>query len=99
MLDSVGIALERDRARREQDSTVHDVKVHFESLTPREQEVMGFVTAGLMNKQIAAKLGVSEITVKVHRGNVMRKMGEKLKPPVFEEGFAKITVVRVKSAS
>jgi FixJ family two-component response regulator len=77
LLDSVGIALERDRARREQDSTVHDVKVHFESLTPREQEVMGFVTAGLMNKQIAAKLGVSEITVKVHRGNVMRKMGAK----------------------
>jgi FixJ family two-component response regulator len=75
LLDSVGIALERDRARREQDSTVHDVKIHFESLTPREQEVMGFVTAGLMNKQIAAKLGVSEITVKVHRGNVMRKMG------------------------
>jgi len=75
LLDSVGVALERDRARREQDSTVHDVKVHFESLTPREQEVMGFVTAGLMNKQIAAKLGVSEITVKVHRGNVMRKMG------------------------
>ena len=77
LLDSVGIALERDRARREQDSTVHDVKVHFELLTPREQEVMGFVTAGLMNKQIAAKLGVSEITVKVHRGNVMRKMGAK----------------------
>jgi FixJ family two-component response regulator len=77
LLDSVGIALERDRARREQDSTVSDVKIHFESLTPREQEVMGFVTAGLMNKQIAAKLGVSEITVKVHRGNVMRKMGAK----------------------
>src|ERR1700740_3139471 len=77
LLDSVGIALERDRARREQDNTVHDVKVHFESLTPREQEVMGFVTAGLMNKQIAAKLGVSEITVKVHRGNVMRKMSAK----------------------
>jgi FixJ family two-component response regulator len=74
LLDSVGIALERDRARREQDNTVHDVKDHFKSLTPREQEVMGFVTAGLMNKQIAAKLGVSEITVKVHRGNVMRKM-------------------------
>ena len=77
LLDSVGIALERDRARREQDSTISDVKIHFESLTPREQEVMGFVTAGLMNKQIAAKLGVSEITVKVHRGNVMRKMGAK----------------------
>jgi len=70
----VGVALERDRARRKQDNTVHDVRVHFESLTPREQEVMGFVTSGLMNKQIAAKLGVSEITVKVHRGNVMRKM-------------------------
>jgi FixJ family two-component response regulator len=77
LLDSVGIALERDRTRREQDNTVHDVKSHFESLTPREQEVMGFVTAGLMNKQIAAKLGVSEITVKVHRGNVMRKMNAK----------------------
>ena len=56
---------------------MHDVKVHFESLTPREQEVMGFVTAGLMNKQIAAEMGVSVITVKVHRGNVMRKMGAK----------------------
>src|ERR1700723_4756404 len=75
LLDSVGIALERDRARREQDNTVHDVKDHFKSLTPREQEVMGFVTAGLMNKQIAAKLGVSEITVKGHRGNAMKKMG------------------------
>ena len=77
LLDSVGIALERDRARREQDNTVHDVKVHFESLTPREQEVMGLVTMGLMNKQIAAKLGVGEVTIKFHRSNVMRKMNAK----------------------
>ena len=50
------------------------MRAHFESLTPREQQVIGFVTAGLMNKQIAAELGVSEITVKVHRGSVMKKM-------------------------
>ena len=49
----------------------------YQSLTPREQQVMPLVTSGLMNKQIAAELGVSEITVKVHRGNVMRKMGAK----------------------
>jgi len=70
LLDSVGIALERDRARRELDGTIYDVKIHFESLTPREQEVMGFVTAGLMNKQIAAKLGVSEITVPAENGRL-----------------------------
>ena len=75
LLDAVQIALERDRARRIQDKTVREVRDHFEALTPREQEVIGFVTAGLMNKQIAAELGVSEITVKVHRGNVMKKMG------------------------
>jgi FixJ family two-component response regulator len=75
LLDSVQIALDRDRARRAQDKAVHEVRVHFDALTPREQEVIAFVTAGLMNKQIAAELGVSEITVKVHRGSVMKKMG------------------------
>jgi FixJ family two-component response regulator len=75
LLDAVQIALERDRARRKQDDSVREVRARFEALTPREQEVIGFVTAGLMNKQIAAELGVSEITVKVHRGNVMKKMG------------------------
>jgi FixJ family two-component response regulator len=74
LLDAVQIALERDRARRTQDKSVYEVRTRFESLTPREQEVIGFVTAGLMNKQIAAELGVSEITVKVHRGSVMKKM-------------------------
>jgi FixJ family two-component response regulator len=75
LLDAVQIALERDRARRSLEKTLHEVRAHFEALTPREQEVIGLVTAGLMNKQIAAELGVSEITVKVHRGNVMKKMG------------------------
>ena len=74
LLDAVQIALERDLTRRKQDDVVRDVRARFEALTPREQEVIGFVTAGLMNKQIAAELGVSEITVKVHRGNVMKKM-------------------------
>jgi FixJ family two-component response regulator len=75
LLDAVQIALDRDLARRAQDKTVHELRAHFEALTPREQEVMPFVTAGFMNKQIAAELGVSEVTVKVHRGNVMKKMG------------------------
>jgi FixJ family two-component response regulator len=75
LLDAVQTALERDRARRVQDKAAREVRARFEALTPREQEVIGLVTAGLMNKQIAAELGVSEITVKVHRGNVMKKMG------------------------
>jgi FixJ family two-component response regulator len=77
MLDAIQVALERDRGRREQDKRVADLRSLFDSLTNREQEVIGLVTAGLMNKQIAAEIGVSEITVKVHRGNVMRKMGAK----------------------
>jgi FixJ family two-component response regulator len=75
LLDAVQIALDRDRARRAQDEAIYSVKAKYESLTLREQEVIGYVTAGLMNKQVAAKLDVSEITVKVHRGSVMKKMG------------------------
>jgi FixJ family two-component response regulator len=77
MLDAIQVALERDRTRREQDGRITQLKALYESLTSREQEVIGHVTAGLMNKQIAAEMGVSVITVKVHRGNVMRKMGAK----------------------
>ena len=77
MLDAVQTGLERDRARRRSANDSSKLKAGFDSLTPREQEIMGFVTAGLMNKQIAGEIGVSEITVKVHRGNVMRKMGAK----------------------
>jgi FixJ family two-component response regulator len=77
MLDAIGIGLERDRIRREHDKTISDVRSKFSALTPREQEVMGLVTAGLMNKQISGEMRLAEITVKVHRGSVMRKMGAK----------------------
>jgi FixJ family two-component response regulator len=74
MLDAVVRALERDQKRRESENVVAELQVRFDSLTSREREVIAFVVDGLMNKQIAAKLGVSEITVKVHRVNMMRKM-------------------------
>jgi FixJ family two-component response regulator len=77
LLDAVKSALEKDQAKRTGKKAIAVVRSQFESLTPREQEVIGWVTAGLMNKQVAAEMGVSEITVKVHRGNVMRKMGAK----------------------
>jgi FixJ family two-component response regulator len=74
MLDAVQTGLERDRRRRKNASETAKLRADFDTLTAREQEIMGLVTAGLMNKQIAGQLGVSEITVKVHRGSVMRKM-------------------------
>jgi FixJ family two-component response regulator len=77
MLDAVQIGIERDRGRREKAGSAAKLKASFNSLTSREQTIMALVTAGLMNKQIAGELEVSEITVKVHRGNVMRKMGAK----------------------
>jgi FixJ family two-component response regulator len=75
MLDAVVAAIERDRLRRSKEREVTDLKALFESLSPREREIMALVTTGLMNKQVAAEVGLSEITVKIHRGNVMRKMG------------------------
>ena len=77
LLDAVAVALERDRARREEAKGVAEIRTLFESLTPREKDVMALVTTGLMNKQIAAEIGVSEITVKIHRGHAMRKMRAK----------------------
>ena len=77
ILDAVRIALERDRSRREEESRLARVQTLYETLTPREREVAGLVSAGFLNKQIAAQLGVSEITVKLHRGNLMKKMEAK----------------------
>jgi FixJ family two-component response regulator len=75
MLDAVVTAIERDRKRREADSILAKLQVLLETLTPREREVLALVSSGLMNKQIAAELGLAEITVKIHRGHIMRKMG------------------------
>jgi FixJ family two-component response regulator len=77
MLDAVATAIERDRKRRESDKVVRRLQGLFETLTPREREVSVLVTSGLMNKQVAAELGLAEITVKLHRGHIMRKMGAK----------------------
>jgi DNA-binding CsgD family transcriptional regulator len=75
MLDGVVMAIERDRKRREADKIVANVQTLFETLTPREREILALVSSGLMNKQTAAELGLAEITVKIHRGHIMKKMG------------------------
>jgi len=74
LIAAVEEAIERSRAARLQAGAEEQARIRFESLSGREREVLGLVTAGLMNKQIAARLGVSEVTVKIHRGNLMRKM-------------------------
>jgi FixJ family two-component response regulator len=80
LLDSVHRGLELDQDRRAEAASLSKLRQRFDSLTPREREVMAFVAAGALNKQIAAELDLSEITVKVHRGQVMRKMEAKTLP-------------------
>jgi FixJ family two-component response regulator len=75
MLDAVAVAIERDRTRRKEEKIVAELRAVFETLTPRERDVLALVASGLMNKQIAAEMGLAEITVKIHRGHLMRKMG------------------------
>jgi RNA polymerase sigma factor (sigma-70 family) len=75
LLDAIHVALERDRVRRQREDEIATLKDRFEWLTPREREVLPLVVSGLPNKQIADKIGTSETTVKVHRGQLMRKMG------------------------
>jgi FixJ family two-component response regulator len=75
MLDAVAAAIEHDRKRRKDEKTISSARTLFETLTPRERDVLVLVAAGLMNKQIAAEIGIAEITVKIHRGHIMKKMG------------------------
>lgn len=77
MLDAVAAALARDKSRREGEGKADAVRARYETLSPRERQVMALVTAGKMNKQAAGDLGLSEITVKIHRGSAMRKMEAK----------------------
>lgn len=74
LLDAIQVAIERGRGLREDERGVAKIRAAFDALTPREREVTDFVIAGLLNKQIAAKMGISEATVKLHRGQAMRKM-------------------------
>lgn len=75
LLDSIQVALERNRARLEQETEIASLRSRFESLTPREREVLSLVVSGKLNKQIAAEIGTSEAAVKVHRSQLMRKLG------------------------
>jgi len=74
LLDAVRLALDRDRARRQREKEIQELRASYDSLSHREREVMRLVVAGLMNKQAAAEIGISEVTLKVHRHNIMKKL-------------------------
>ena len=75
-----GVALERDRIERERDSKLNDLRARYESLSARERKVLQLVSTGLLNKQIAGQMKLSEVTVKVHRHKLMKKLGAKSLP-------------------
>lgn len=85
MLDAVAQALSQDSARLAAEAALAGLRSAYQSLSPREKEVMGFVLSGLMNKQIASEMNLSEITVKVHRGQVMRKMNARSMPDLVRK--------------
>ena len=84
LLDAVRVALERDRERRERDDRMHGLKTRFETLSDREREVLSLVTSGLLNKQMAGRMNLSEVTVKVHRHKMMKKMSAKSVPDLVK---------------
>jgi FixJ family two-component response regulator len=84
LLDAVRVALERDRERREQDRKLHKLKTQYDSLSERERQVLSLVTTGMLNKQMAGQMNLSEVTVKVHRHNLMKKMGAKSVPELVK---------------
>ena len=75
LLDAVRVALDRDRKQRERKKTTRDLRIRFDALTPREREVLSLVASGMMNRQAATEIGISEVTVKVYRRNLMAKLG------------------------
>ena len=86
LLDAVNAGIERNRAQRREALVMDDLRQRFAALTPREREIMALVILGRMNKQIAGELGVSEVTVKVHRGQIMRQMRAKSLPELVRMG-------------
>ena len=86
LLDAINAGIERNRAQRREGVVMEDLRQRFAALTPREREIMALVILGRMNKQIASALGVSEVTVKVHRGQIMRKMRAKSLPELVRMG-------------
>lgn len=84
LLDAIRIALERDRIRREKDERLRELKTRFDTLSERERTVLSLVTSGMLNKQMAGKMNLSEVTVKVHRHNLMRKLGAKSLPDLVK---------------
>src|SRR5260370_40005960 len=97
-LEAIQVRMARDRARLEDEKALAGLRARFETLTPREREVMVLVAAGRLNKQIAYEIGVSEITVKVHRGQVMRKMQAASLPDLARMAY-KLNLTREQSQS